>query len=67
MKIMSSYREPILLIFGFNIIKLSNVVLNINRNMPANLISQNEYHFSMLAVSLDNWVNLIIEKPFVAQ
>ena len=51
----------------FQYYKLSNVVLDINRNMPENLVSQNEYHFSMLAVSLDNWVNLIIEKPFVAQ
>lgn len=51
----------------FQYYKLSNVVLNINRNMPQALILQNEYNFSMLAVSLDNWVNLIIEKPFVAQ
>lgn len=51
----------------FQYYRLSNVVLNINRNIPESLISQNEYHFSMLAVSLDNWVNLIIEKPFVAQ
>ena len=46
---------------------LDNVVLNINRTTPEDLILNQQYNFSMLAVSLDNWVNLIIEKPFVVQ
>ena len=51
----------------FQYYDLSNVVLNVNREVPENLITQETYHFSMLAVSIDNWVNLIIEKPFTAQ
>jgi hypothetical protein len=51
----------------FQYYKLSNVVLNINREVPQELISGEAYNFSMLAVSLDNWVNLVIEKPFTAQ
>lgn len=51
----------------FQYYNLSNVVLNINREVPEDLILQETYNFSMLAVSIDNWVNLIIEKPFIAQ
>ena len=51
----------------FQYYNVSNVVLNINRETPENLILQEVYNFSMLAVSIDNWVNLIIEKPFTAQ
>lgn len=51
----------------FQYYKLSNVVLDINRETPPELMLNQQYNFSMLAVSLDNWVNLVIEKPFVAQ
>lgn len=51
----------------FQYYKLSNVVLHINREVPAPLILNNQYNFSMLAVSLDNWVNLVVENSFVAQ
>ena len=51
----------------FQYYKLSNVILDINREIPRDLNLGELYHFSMLAVSLDNWVNLVIEKPFTAQ
>lgn len=51
----------------FQYYNLSNVVLDINREVPEDLMLNQEYNFSMLAVSLDNWVNLVIEKPFAAQ
>lgn len=51
----------------FQYYKLSNVVLKINREIPRDLVLGEPYNFSMLAVSLDNWVNLVIEKPFTAQ
>ena len=45
----------------FQYYNLSNVVLNINREVPEDLILQEAYNSSMLAVSIDNWVNLINE------
>jgi hypothetical protein len=51
----------------FQYYNVSNVVLDINREVPENLMLNQEYNFSMLAVSLDNWVNLVIEKPFAVQ
>ena len=52
---------------NFQYYKLDNVVLDINRETPVDLQLNEVYNFSMLAVSLDNWVNLIIEKSFTAQ
>lgn len=44
---------------------LSNVVLNIRDVTPAPaLISNEQYQYHMLAVSLDNWVNLITQRNF---
>ncbi|MBO3698163.1 hypothetical protein [Roseivirga sp. E12] len=44
---------------------LSNVVLNIRDiTPPPALSSNNNYQYTMLAVSLDNWVNLIIQRDF---
>ena len=51
----------------FQYYNLSNVVLDINRELPENLSLDNPYNFSMLAVSLDNWVNLVVEKSFTAE
>ena len=48
----------------FQYYNLSNVVLDINRITPPDLLTNNQYNFSMLAVSLDNWVNLVIENSF---
>jgi hypothetical protein len=45
----------------------SNVVLNINTITPENLVLDATYNFTLMAVSEDNWVNLVIQKPFVAK
>lgn len=44
----------------------SNVVLNITTEANPTLTAGNEYLFTMMAVSEDNWVNLLIQKPFIA-
>jgi hypothetical protein len=51
--------------FEYNI--TSNVVLNINTIMPENLVLDTTYNFTLMAVSEDNWVNLVIQKSFVAK
>lgn len=44
----------------------SNVVLDINENTTtANLVEDTEYLFTMMAVSEDNWVNVVIQKAFI--
>lgn len=49
----------------FQFYDLSNVVLNINDVTPAPTLQENEmYYFTLMAVSIDNWVNLIIRAPF---
>lgn len=50
----------------FQYYKISNVVLDINRSIPDDLKLNEPYNFSMLGVSLDNWVNLFIEEKFTA-
>lgn len=45
----------------------SNVVLHINTITPPALISGQDYNFTMMGVSEDNWVNLVIRKTFTAQ
>ena len=50
---------------NFQFYDLSNVVLNINDVTPAPTLMENErYFFTMMAVSIDNWVNLVIRVPF---
>jgi hypothetical protein len=41
--------------------------LVINTTIPQSLVLGNTYNFTLMAVSEDNWVNLIIQKSFVAQ
>ena len=51
----------------FQFYKLDNVVLNItNQELPV-LNSQENYNFTMMGVSEDNWVNLVIQKTFTAE
>lgn len=45
----------------------SNVVLNINTETPESLSVNTTYNFTLMAVSEDNWVNLVIQNSFVAQ
>lgn len=49
----------------FQYYKTDNVVLNINTEIPSNLVLNNTYKFTLMAVSKDNWVNLVIQKAFV--
>lgn len=51
----------------FQYYNLSNVVLNITEQAPPNLVKGTSYIFTLMDVSEDNWVNLIITKPFEAQ
>lgn len=51
----------------FQFYDTSNVVLNINTTTPEDLIADATYNFTLMAVSEDNWVNLVIENQFTAQ
>lgn len=51
----------------FQFYKLNNVVLNItDETLPVLNINQ-KYSFTMMGVSEDNWVNLVLQKTFIAQ
>ena len=50
---------------SFQYYNTTNVVLNITRQTPPDLISGQSYNFTLMDVSLDNWVNTVIEKNFV--
>ena len=50
---------------SFQYYNVSNVVLNITEVIPPpDLLVNTEYHFTLLAVSEDNWVNLFAATPF---
>ncbi len=49
----------------FTFYELDNVVLNITQKTPANLIKGGSYNYTLMAVSEDNWVNMISAKPFM--
>ena len=50
---------------NFRFYDLSNVVLNIRDISPIPMLETGKnYGFLLMAVSLDNWVNLVIEKEF---
>lgn len=51
----------------FQFYNTSNLALNINTELPQSLELGKQYHFTMMGVSEDNWVNLIIKKPFIAE
>lgn len=48
----------------FKFYNLENVVLNITTGTPGPLRSGNSYGITLMAVSEDNWVNMISEKDF---
>ena len=52
---------------NFQYYNLENVVLNITSQSPPELIVNNSYNFTLMDVSEDNWVNLVIQKPFIIQ
>lgn len=45
----------------------TNVVLDINTEEPPDLNLGEDYNFTLMGVSEDNWVNLIIQETFTAQ
>lgn len=52
----------------FQYYNTSNVILNVTTQLPPpDLILGNDYNFTLMDVSLDNWVNLVITKSFTAQ
>ncbi|AJR02544.1 hypothetical protein AW14_01640 [Siansivirga zeaxanthinifaciens CC-SAMT-1] len=52
----------------FQYYKLDNVVLNITRETPPILQLNTSYNFTLMDVSLDNWVNAVtLNKSFVKQ
>jgi hypothetical protein len=52
---------------NFQYYNLENVVLNITTQSPPELIVNNGYNFTLMDVSEDNWVNLVIQKLFIIQ
>ena len=51
---------------SFRFYDLSNVILNIRDVEPVPILESGEnYGFLLMAVSIDNWVNLIVEKGFM--
>ncbi len=52
----------------FQFYKLDNIVLNIRDvNPPPTLMPSEEYFFTLMGVSDDNWVNLVAQKSFIAE
>jgi len=51
---------------NFKFYDLSNVVLNITEGIPQ-LENATDYNFTLMDVSLDNWVNIITQKAFTIQ
>lgn len=51
----------------FQYYNTSNVVLNVTTQTPPTLINGNEYNFTLMDVSLDNWVNWVVIKAFNSQ
>lgn len=51
----------------FQYYNLSNVVFNITNGTPPDLIVGNDYAITVMDVSIDNWVNQVINSPFTAE
>ena len=51
----------------FKYYTLDNVILNITTQTPPDLVIGNTYNFTLMDVSLDNWVNSVINKSFEAE
>ncbi len=48
----------------FKYYNTGNVVLNVTRDTPPALETGKTYNFTLMAVSADNWVNMVIQKDF---
>lgn len=51
----------------FQFYELDNVVLNINNERTPVLNLEEQYNFTLMGVSEDNWVNLVVQKSFIAE
>jgi hypothetical protein len=51
---------------NFQYYEVDNVVLNITTETPPDLLPGNEYGFTLMGVSEDNWVNDLVQIPFLA-
>ena len=51
----------------FQYYNTSNVVLNVTTQTPPDLVINENYKFTLMDVSLDNWVNLVTQKSFIAE
>lgn len=51
----------------FQYYDLSNATSNINTETPPELIFDDEYKLTVIGISADNWVNLMIEQSFIAE
>ena len=51
----------------FQFYNIDNVVLNITTETPSPLILNEEYNFTLMDVSEDNWVNWVVLKSFLAE
>lgn len=50
----------------FQYYNTGNVTLNITENTPPALINNENYNFTLMDISKDNWVNRVIESAFIA-
>jgi len=50
---------------NFRYYDLDNVVLNITRQQPTDLVVDSTYNFTLMGVTEDNWVNTFLQKEFV--
>lgn len=51
----------------FQYYNTSNVVLNVTKEVPPALILNENYNFTLMDVSKDNWVNWVIQKQFISE
>ncbi|WP_298530692.1 hypothetical protein [uncultured Algibacter sp.] len=51
----------------FQYYKTDNLVLNVTTQTPPDLFPKEEYNFTLMDVSSDNWVNWVVQKPFEVQ
>ena len=51
----------------FQYYNTDNVVLNVTTQTPPNLTSKVPYNFTLMDVSVDNWVNWVVQKSFEIQ
>jgi hypothetical protein len=51
----------------FQYYRTDNVVLNVTTQAPPALVSKTLYNFTLMDVSVDNWVNWVVQKSFEVQ